>query len=255
MLALGDILPAPSAPTSRPTIRSARSRNSAAAWAHDAAQWRLYRLQQQPAQADEIEREYARLVEQGPDFARYHTGSSFAEAPVCKITREDRAKMLQAFDIVRAGLWKHGRRPHAQCVSRAYKEVLSAVLAFGIKYGRAYPSLATLAKMCTCSVRTVQRALDWLRLFGFLTWIRRLARVRTPLGNVACRQTSNGYRLTSTLSGLSAMAMNVFSHGAMATTANHQFQIARQERKHSEDGASFPDVKPWGRRDFREEAL
>jgi hypothetical protein len=68
--------------------------------------------------------------------------------------------------------------------------------------------------------------------------------VRTPLGNVACRQTSNGYRLTTSLAGLSAMAMNVFSHGVMATTANHRFEIARRGRMRSEEGASFLDIKP-----------
>jgi Helix-turn-helix domain len=222
-------------------VRSARSRNRAAAWSYDLAQWRRYQLAQHPTRGEAIDAEYARLVEQGPSFLQYREGSSFTEAPACKITRDDRAKMVHAFDLVRTGLWKHGRRSRAQAVSRAYKEVLSAVLAFGIKYGRAYPSLATLAAMCCCSVRTVQRALDWLRLFGFLTWIKRLTRVRTPLGSTACRQTSNGYRLTARLSGLSAMALNVFSQGAMATTANHQFEMASQERSRSDDGASFLD--------------
>ena len=81
-----------------------------------------------------------------------------------------------------------------------------------MKHGRAYPSLDDdRHERAMCSTRTVLRALAWLELFGFLGRIRRLARVRTPLGMMACRQTSNAYRVTTRLAGLGAMAMNVFA--------------------------------------------
>ena len=212
------------------SVRSARSRNRAAAWSYDLAQWREYQALSHPSRSEEVEREYARLAEAGPDFTRYHSGSAFAEAPLHTITREDRAKMLAAFDHIRAGLYHHGRRKQGQAVSRLYRDVLGVLLAFAVKHGRCYPSLTTIARACMCSTRTVLRALAWLELFGFTRRIRRLARKRTPLGSVRVAQTSNAYRITATLAGLGAMAMNVF-----ANRERHNFapsiERARQEKK------------------------
>ena len=55
-----------------------------------------------------------------------------------------------------------------QAVSRAYRDVLGVLLSFAVKHGRAYPSLATIARAAMCSVRTVQRALAGCALFGFI---------------------------------------------------------------------------------------
>src|SRR5689334_19754817 len=89
------------------------------------------------------------------------------------------------------------------------------------------------------STRTVLRALAWLELFGFLGRVRRLARVRTPLGSVATRQTSNGYRCTASLAGLGAMALNVFwgakrHHFAPSVAKNAQQQ--RSGRSSAQSG-------------------
>ena len=231
-LSLAQLLNQPLQPESHrsPRVRSARSRNRAAAWSYDLAQWRQYQLTRSPDASEAIEQEYARLEAAGPDFTRYHHGSSFAEAPLHTIGREDRLRMLQAFDTVRAGLYRHGRRKQGQAVSRLYRDVLGIILSFAVKHGRAYPSLTTIARAAMCSTRTVLRALAWLELFGFLGRIRRLARVRTPLGMMACRQTSNAYRITTRLAGLGAMAMNVF-----AGRERHNFapsiEKAHQERR------------------------
>ena len=89
--------------------------------------------------------------------------------------------------------------------------MLSALLAFAVKHGRVYPSLATLAQMACCSVRTVSNALAWLKTWGFLSWQRRLKRIPTRLGSVT-RQTSNAYVIA--LKGLSAIGAAIFGRKA-----------------------------------------
>jgi hypothetical protein len=247
LLSLGDALPAPSAPLpSRPTVRSARSRHRAAAWQHDLAQWRLYRLAQEPAEARcaEIDAEYERLASAGPDFTAYHVGSSFAEPPLHQITREDRVRALQAFDAVRAGLYRHCRAPRAQAVSQNYRHVYGVLLSYAVKRGRVYPCLETIAMAAMVSRSTVLRAIAWLKLFGFLDRIRRLKREQTPLGSVRVCQTSNAYRLTTTLTGLSALALGVFRGGPSATTGLHQLKQMLSNKEKAGRSSQFASKSP-----------
>jgi hypothetical protein len=209
-------------PSSTTCIRSARSRNRAAAWSYDLAQWRQYQLSRSPANEEEIDAEYERLASAGPDFTAYHVGSSFAEPPLHTITREDRVKALQAFDAIRAGLYRHCRAPRAQAVSQNYRHVFGVLLSYAVKRGRVFPSLETIAGAAMCSRSTVLRAIAWLKLFGLVDRIRRLARVRTPLGNIQSRQTSNAYRVNVALSGLSSLALAVFRAAPSVTTRLHQ---------------------------------
>ena len=76
---------------------------------------------------------------------------------------------------------------------------------------RSVDSQATIAKLACCSERTVANALQWLRLWGFLSWQRRLKRIAGRLGTVT-RQTSNAYRLV--LSGLAAIGARALPGGA-----------------------------------------
>ena len=247
LLSLGDLLPAPSAPPpSRPTTRSARSRNRAAAWQHDLAQWRLYHLAQEPAEARraEIEAEYERQLGGGPDFSAYHVGSAFVEPPLHQITREDRVRALQAFDAVRAGLYRHCRAPRAQAVSQNYRHVYGVLLSYAVKRGRVFPCLETIAMAAMCSRSTVLRAIAWLKLFGFLDRIRRLARVRTPLGNTQSRQTSNAYRLNVSLAGLSALALSVFRGAPNATTRLHQLTQRLSNKEEAGRSPQFASKRP-----------
>ena len=85
------------------------------------------------------------------------------------------------------------------------------LLSFAVKYGRAYPSIATIAKLACCSERTVANALQWLRTWGFLSWQRRIKRIPSQLGTIV-RQTSNAYKLA--LSGLAAIGAGIFGNGA-----------------------------------------
>ena len=95
--------------------------------------------------------------------------------------------------------------------------MLAVLLSFAVKYGRAYPSLATIAKHGVLHVRTVGRALVWLKLFGFLDWTRRLKRTTTRLGTIV-RQTSNAYALA--LCGLAAIGAGVIGKRADGHNCN-----------------------------------
>ena len=225
-LSLGQIFPQhlqPSRPSTS-SVRSARSRNRGAAWAHDLAQWRQYRLASAAGdrQRESVEAEYARLSAAGPDFTGYHVNSSFAEPPLHQITREDRIKALGHFDAIRAGLYRHCRSARGQAVSYNYRHVFGVLLSYAVKRGRVYPALETIAAAAMCSRSTVLRAIAWLRLYGLLQRIRRLTRDRTALGSVRVRQTSNAYRLNITLAGLSSIALAVFRGGPSATSGPHQ---------------------------------
>ena len=193
-------------------------------WAHDLAQWRLYQLAREPARraAPRLKPSTSASSPGGPDFTAYHVGSAFAEPPLHQITREDRVRVLQAFDAVRAGLYRHCRAPRAQAVSQNYRHVYGVLLSYAVKRGRVYPCLETIAMAAMVSRSTVLRAIAWLKLFGFLDRIRRLKREQTPLGSVRVCQTSNAYRLTTTLTGLSALALGVFRGAPSATTRLHQ---------------------------------
>jgi hypothetical protein len=96
-----------------------------------------------------------------------------------------------------------------------------------VKHGKVYPSHATLAKTATCSPRTVANALQWLRLYGFLDWQRRLKRTATRLGTMV-RQTSNAYRLV--LCGLAAIGAGVIGKGAVRNNCNPSLSETRPPR-------------------------
>ena len=212
---LGDILAANTDLQPKPQykIRSARSRNRAAAWRYDLEQWRQYRLAMTKDDRERaaIEADYASRSAAGPDFAGYHAKSDFSEPHLHDLDKGSKQAILTAFDQVRAWLWRNSRKPHGQAVSRVYREVLSVLLSFAVKYRQAYPSHATIAKLACCSERTVANALQWLRLWGFLGWQRRLKRVPSRLGTIT-RQTSNAYQLV--LSGLAAIGAGVLPGGA-----------------------------------------
>lgn len=193
-----------------PKTRSARSRNRASAWAYDLAQWAEYRRAMAGGEAERaaIDAEYQRRLQEGPDFQSYHAGSKFADAPKHSTTKDQRTAMLVAFDQVRAWLYQNRRRPRGQAVSRVYREVLAVLANFAIKYGKVFPSQATIAKLASCSERTVRNALAWLRLWGFVTWVRRIVRQPGRLG-AKVRQASNAYSVA--LSGLAAIGAAIFS--------------------------------------------
>jgi hypothetical protein len=206
MASLADVLlsTAQMQPVPKPAdVRSARSRNRAAAWRRDIALWREFSLGRSRSvrEREEIEREYNQRMEQGPDFTQHHGSSTFDEAPLQKIDEEGRRAILRAYDEIRRWSWKNARKPHGQAVSRAYREVLSALLALALRHGRVFPSYDKLADMACCSRSTVYRALQWLKTWGLLTWQRRVKRAASRLGTVV-RQTSNAYSIITDLAEL-----------------------------------------------------
>lgn len=196
-----------------PQIKSARSQNRATAHAYDLAQWREYRLAmaRSDIERNAVEAEYAKRLQLGPDFAHYRVGSDFSEPHQHDLDKGGKQAILTAFDQVRSWLYRNSRKPHGQAISRAYREVLSVLLSFAVKYGRCYPSVATIAKLACCSERTVANALQWLRTWGFLTWQRRIKRIPSQLGTIV-RQTSNAYKLA--LSGLAVIGAGILGNGA-----------------------------------------
>lgn len=184
-------------------VRSARSRNRAAAWRRDLAQWREFQFGRATSERErqEIETEYTARMEAGPDFTQHHPKSTFDEAPLQRLSDGQRRELLRAFDAVRRWSWLNGRKARGQAVSRAYREVLSALIALSQRHGRAFPSYEKLAQMACCSRSTVWRAINWLKAWGLLDWSRRLKRTQTRLGTVV-RQASNGYRIAEDLVAL-----------------------------------------------------
>jgi hypothetical protein len=177
-------------------IHSARSRNRAAAFNEDLATWYRYALRTAKTEAEqaEVHAEYQRRRELGPDWANHHTCSDYREPHVNCVSHDDRRATLAAFDDFRAWQYRNERAPHGQAVSKNYREVLSVLLSYAVRYGQCYPSQARIAQLCCITERTVRRALQWLRTMGFLDWRRRLREKPHPSGS---RQTSNAYRLVT----------------------------------------------------------
>jgi hypothetical protein len=127
MIALGDAQAsllqglAPAQPRVAVNVRSARSRNRAEAWAYDLARQRDYALAMAKSEEErtEVGAAYEADRAAGPDFTRYHRGSGIGDlVPQHQLDRNDRHKVLVAFDVVRKGMVEHcrvlRRRPAAQ---------------------------------------------------------------------------------------------------------------------------------------------
>lgn len=213
-LSLGDVLASTAQlqPKQAPkTVRSARSQNRASAWSYDLAKWREYRLAmaRSSLEREGIEREYSKRLGDGPDFTHHH-GGDFVEPHLHCIDAKGKAEILAAYDAVRRWQWRNARKPHGQAVSRAYREVLSALLSLAVRHGRVFPSYEKLAQMACCSRSTVYRALQWLKAWGLLDWKRRLKRIATALGN-RVQQTSNAYQIA--VKGLAAVGAAILQGG------------------------------------------
>jgi len=78
------------------------------------------------------------------------------------------------------------------------------------KYGRVFPSLEGLAYLAMCCKQSVVTALDDLERLGFVTRIRRLRQVQTPLG-FRTEQITNAYVVHEPASGLGLLATLVFA--------------------------------------------
>lgn len=114
---------------------------------------------------------------------KWRKGSVFGNGPRVPLDREQKAQFK-----ARLGLQ---RRP-GRVTLAAEKIALILIGKIG-NDGTLCPSHETLAVHASVNVSTVKRALERLRLCGFLDWTRRL--VRSAATGWRCEQTSNAYVL------------------------------------------------------------
>ena len=164
-----------------------------------------------PDQADAIIDYTEREVAKGPDFARYHRGSEFREAPLVNLDRNDAARIMFVADLIERKTWANREKgAHGGQLGRAAIKLLRVLLFVAKKSkGRLFPSYDHLARLCLMSRNTVIKAMQKLVLFGFVTRHRRIKRVQTPLG-MRVVQDSNAYEYHLPQKGLGALAYAIF---------------------------------------------
>jgi hypothetical protein len=100
--------------------------------------------------------------------------------------------------------------PLLAVITRTAESVFGALLYLTEKYGRVFPSLEGLAHLAMCCKQSVVTALADLERLGFITRIRRIRRIMTPLG-FTTRQITNAYRVHEPARGLGLIASTLFA--------------------------------------------
>jgi hypothetical protein len=193
------------------TAARARAKAREADWRRQLARAFVYATGQSPEQADELLAEYERREREGPDFMRIRPGSVITDAPVVTLDRNERVRLMAKFRALTRRSWvakESGR--HRGIITRTAESVFGALLYLVEKYGRVFPSLEGLAYLAMCCKQSVVTALADLERLGFVTRIRRIRRIMTPLG-FATRQITNAYRMHAPASGIGLIAMTLFA--------------------------------------------
>jgi hypothetical protein len=198
------------AATSGSTTR-ARAKAREADWRRQLARAFVYATGQSPQQAEELLAEYERRERAGPDFMRQRPGSVIAAAPLVTLDRNERIRLMGHFRALSRRSWvaKDSGR-HRGIVTRTAESVFGALMYLTEKYGRVFPSLEGLAHLAMCCKQSVVTALADLERLGFVTRIRRIRRIMTPLG-FTTRQITNAYRVHEPTRGLGLIAMTLFA--------------------------------------------
>jgi hypothetical protein len=124
-----------------------------------------------------------------------------------------------------------GHRKERGIITRTAESVFGALLYLTEKYGRVFPSLEGLAHLAMCCKQSVVTALADLERLGFVTRIRRVRRVDTPLG-FRTVQITNAYRIHEPSSELGLLATLVFATESNCWTASvHVVESERGEGK------------------------
>jgi hypothetical protein len=189
----------------------ARATRREADWRRQLARGFVYMTGQHPEAADELLAEYERREREGPDFMRQRPGSVIAEAPLVTLDRNERTRLVWKFRALTRRSWvakETGR--HRGVITRTAESVFGALMYLTEKYGRVFPSFEGLAHLAMCCKQSVVTALDDLERLGFVTRIRRIRQVQTPLG-FTTRQITNAYRVHEPASGLGLLATLVFA--------------------------------------------
>jgi hypothetical protein len=193
------------------TTTRARATRREADWRRQLARGFVYMTGQHPEAADELLAEYERREREGPDFMRQRPGSVIAEAPVVTLDRNERVRLVWKFRMLTRRSWKAkdtGR--HRGVITRTAESVFGALLYLTEKYGRVFPSLKGLAHLAMCCPQSVVTAIADLERLGFVTRIRRIRQIKTPLG-FTTRQITNAYRVHEPARGLGLLATLVFA--------------------------------------------
>ena len=189
----------------------ARATRREADWRRQLARAFVYMTDRHPEAADELLAEYERRERGGPDFMRQRPGSVIAEAPLVTLDRNERTRLVWKFRMLTRRSWvakETGR--HRGVVTRTAESVFGALMYLTEKYGRVFPSLEGLAHLAMCCKQSVVTALADLERLGFVTRIRRIRQIKTPLG-FRTEQITNAYRVHEPRSGLGLLATLVFA--------------------------------------------
>jgi hypothetical protein len=189
----------------------ARATRREADWRRQLARAFVYATGQSPGEAAELLAEYERREREGPDFMRQRPGSVIAEAPLVTLDRNERVRLMGKFRAISRRSWvgKDAGR-HRGIVTRTAESVFGALMYLTEKYGRVFPSLEGLAHLAMCCKQSVVTAIAELERLGFVTRIRRIRRIMTPLG-FTTRQITNAYRVHEPTCGLGLIAMGLFA--------------------------------------------
>jgi hypothetical protein len=204
---------------STPATR-ARATRREADWRRQLARAFVYATGQSPERADELLAEYERREREGPDFMRQRPGSVIAEAPLVTLDRNERTRLVWKFRALTRRSWvakETGK--HRGVITRTAESVFGALMYLTEKYGRVFPSLEGLAHLAMCCKQSVVTALADLEQLGFVTRIRRLRQIKTPLG-FRTEQITNAYRMHEPASGLGLLATLVFATESNCWTAS-----------------------------------
>ena len=119
---------------------------------------------------------------------------------------------------------------HRGVITRTAESVFGALLYLTEKYRRVFPSLEGLAHLAMCCKQSVVTAIADLERLGFVTRIRRIRQINTPLG-FTIRQITNAYKVHEPTSGLGLLATLVFATGSNRWTPSaNVFESLHGER-------------------------
>ena len=134
----------------------------------------------------------------------------FRGRPTVTLDRNERVRLMGKFRGLARGSWAvKAKGKHRGVITRTAEAVFEALIYLVEKYGRVFPSLEGLAYLARCCRQSVVTALDDLEALGFVTRIRRVRRVQTPLGFKVV-QTTNAYKVHEPVSGLGLLALLLF---------------------------------------------
>jgi hypothetical protein len=216
----------------------ARAKRREADWRRQLYRAFVYATGQDPATAEELLAELERREREGPDFMRERPGSVIAEAPRVPLDGNELARLACRFRVLCRRSWTtKDSGKHRGVISRTAADVFLALVYLARKYGRVFPSYAGLMHLAMCCRQSVATALAELERLGFITRIRRIRRITTPLG-FTTRQITNAYLVHEPRTGLGLMAMTLFAtESSFWTPSDPDFHSKR-----ADDDLAEPDA-------------